>query len=207
MPPCQASGANILPLQSQKQTGCPSLAAPLRQGWTQYLYSDHPSYWPQRQAMNLPVLTMRTDLQGLMSWVPTSMTSSIQLLFKSRYLQGSRPTQYFQYGPTLDNPAPHWHKFTFDGQTGADFPGGNKIDLYFADGGPGDSKLGVQDGEIRDPSAGAIAFRAPNSSGGGGGSSGGCSLRRSDASIMQGGEWLVLLFMAVMLRLHTTRIK
>ena len=115
---------------------------------------------------------------------------------------GQSPKQYFQYGPTLDNPAPHWHKFTFDGQTGADFPGGNKIDLYFVDGGPGDSNLGVQDGEIRDPSAGAIAFRAANSSGGGGGSSGGCSLRRSDASIMQGGEWLLLFLIAVIMRLH-----
>ena len=119
---------------------------------------------------------------------------------------GQSPNQYFQYGPTLDNPAPHWHKFTFDGQTGADFPGGNKIDLYFVDGGPGDSRLGVQDGEIRDPSAGAIAFEAPNASDDSDGG-GGCSLRRSDAGIMQAGEWLVLFFMAVIMHLHNARIR
>lgn len=129
-------------------------------------------------------------------------TAVVQLTLPAR----QSPDQYFQYGPTLDNPAPHWHKFTFDGQTGADFPGGNKMDLHFVDGGPGDSRLGIQDGEIRDPSAGAIAFKAPNTSGGGGGSSG-CSLRHSDAGIMQAGEWLVLFFMAVMMRLHHARTR
>ena len=119
---------------------------------------------------------------------------------------GQSPNQYFQYGPTLDNPAPHWHKFTFDGQTGADFPGGNKIDLYFADGGPGDSRLGVQDGQIRDPAAGAIAFTALNPLGGGNGSSG-CSLRRSNAGIMEAGEWLVLFLMAVIMRLHNACVR
>jgi hypothetical protein len=51
------------------------------------------------------------------------------------------------YGPTADNPSPHWYKFSFDGTTGARIEG-NTVTLYVMDGGPGDAD-GRVDGRIQ----------------------------------------------------------
>ncbi len=53
---------------------------------------------------------------------------------------------YWMYGPTPDNPLPHWYKFIFNGTTGARFEG-NTVILYVVDGGPGD-RDGRKDGRI-----------------------------------------------------------
>lgn len=47
---------------------------------------------------------------------------------------------YYKYGPTPDNHAPHWYRFLFDGQTGAEI-NGNRVTLHFVDGGRGDDDL------------------------------------------------------------------
>jgi len=59
-------------------------------------------------------------------------------------------TQYWKYGPTLDDPAPHWYVYpaTFSG---------NVITFSVTDGGAGDHDL-MEDGSIVDPSGpGALA--------------------------------------------------
>jgi hypothetical protein len=53
---------------------------------------------------------------------------------------GSMVNSYYKYGPTPDNPTPHWYEFNFDGTTGAVVEG-NVIHLYLVDGLRGDDDL------------------------------------------------------------------
>ena len=55
---------------------------------------------------------------------------------------------YRKYGPTPDNPTPHWYDFMYDGTTGAVITG-NQVVLYFVDGQRGDDDL-TPDAVIRD---------------------------------------------------------
>lgn len=47
---------------------------------------------------------------------------------------------YYKYGPTPNNPIPHWYEFLFDGTTGAEIVG-NQVILHFVDGMRGDGDL------------------------------------------------------------------
>ena len=47
---------------------------------------------------------------------------------------------YYMYGPTEDDPEPHWFDFSFDGETGAEIDG-NKVTLHLKDGQPGENDL------------------------------------------------------------------
>jgi len=53
---------------------------------------------------------------------------------------GATPDTYYKYGPTPDNPTPHWYKFMYDGETGAEI-NDNVVTLYFIDGQRGDNDL------------------------------------------------------------------
>lgn len=57
---------------------------------------------------------------------------------------------YRKYGPTPDNPTPHWYDFMYDGTTGAEI-NGNQAILHFVDGQRGDDDL-TANGVIVDPS-------------------------------------------------------
>jgi hypothetical protein len=71
---------------------------------------------------------------------------------------GANPTTYFKYGSTLDNGAPHWYEFLFDGTTGAVIDG-DVVTLYFVDGQRGDDDLAA-DGVIIDPGGPGISQTA-----------------------------------------------
>jgi hypothetical protein len=82
--------------------------------------------------------------------------------------QGSTVNSYWKYGPTPDNPNPHWYDFTFDSltNTGAIFQdinsdGQNEIILHFVDGQRGDEDL-TANGEIIDPGAPAFTRTLAN---------------------------------------------
>jgi hypothetical protein len=68
---------------------------------------------------------------------------------------------YWKYGPTADDPAPHWYEFLFDGTSGAEIAG-NVITLHFQDGARGDADL-LANGSIIDP--GAPTVFTPDDSG------------------------------------------
>jgi Ca2+-binding RTX toxin-like protein len=68
--------------------------------------------------------------------------------------QGTRPTTYYKFGPTLDNRSPHWYEFHFNGTTGAQIRG-NVVTLYLVDGQRGDDDL-TANGIISDPGAPAV---------------------------------------------------
>jgi len=63
--------------------------------------------------------------------------------------EGTSTTSYLKFGPTPDNPTPHWYDFGFDGTTGARVVG-NRMVLSFVDGQRGDSDLS-ENGVIVDP--------------------------------------------------------
>ncbi len=65
---------------------------------------------------------------------------------------------YWKYGPTPDDPTPHWYEFMFDGTTGAEIDD-NVITLHFVDGLRGDGDL-TADGIITDPGAPAFDINA-----------------------------------------------
>ena len=69
-----------------------------------------------------------------------------------------RFNSYLKFGPTPDDPEPHWYDFSYDGVTGAQFEG-NRITLFLKDGLRGDDDLEVN-GEIFDPGAPASDERA-----------------------------------------------
>jgi hypothetical protein len=60
---------------------------------------------------------------------------------------------YFKYGPTIDNTAPHWYNFTYDGTTGAEIFQDltrTRVVLHLCDGKRGDDDVLVN-GVIADP--------------------------------------------------------
>jgi cyclophilin family peptidyl-prolyl cis-trans isomerase len=95
---------------------------------------------------------------------------------------------YFKYGPTLADPVPHWYRFNFDGETGAEI-NGNVITLHFKDGGRGDSDLDSTNGIITDPGTPASRIGTPGSGDGGGG----CSVVNNATRSEQAGAWWLLL--------------
>jgi hypothetical protein len=61
---------------------------------------------------------------------------------------------YYKFGPTKDNPTPHYYRFSFDGRTGAEILS-DRIVVHLRDGERGDDDLTVN-GKIVDPGAPAI---------------------------------------------------
>ena len=86
---------------------------------------------------------------------------------------GAAPSTYWKYGPTTDDPTPHWYEFLYDADTGtgAEFSG-NVITLHFVDGLRGDDDLDAANGIIVD--IGAPGTPTPSSDSNGGGGGGGC---------------------------------
>lgn len=81
--------------------------------------------------------------------VPTSGCVAVTLYFP---LNGAI-NAYYKYGPTIDNTAPHWYNFTYDGTTGAEIfqdPTRTRVVLHLCDGKRGDGDVMVN-GVIADP--------------------------------------------------------
>jgi len=56
--------------------------------------------------------------------------------------EGGPFNEFYKYGPTPNNPTPHWYNFTYDGQTGAEISG-YIVTLHFIDGLRGDDDITV----------------------------------------------------------------
>ena len=63
--------------------------------------------------------------------------------------EGTVIDSYFKFGPTPDNPDPHWYEFLYDGETGAEIDGTRIIVMHFVDGKRGDDDL-TANGKIVD---------------------------------------------------------
>ncbi len=108
----------------------------------------------------------------------------------------TRPTHYYAYGPTPDDPAPHWYDFAFDGETGAEIKS-DRIILHFVDGKRGDDDLDPNNGSITH--TGAQAVVTTNASAQSNQSGGGCSIVTAPSQTARGGDWIVVsLFLAAL---------
>jgi cyclophilin family peptidyl-prolyl cis-trans isomerase len=135
------------------------------------------------------VLTGHNLAHGFFSFEMCAETGTATVILP----EGEKPSSYFMFGPTPNNPEPHYYEFRFDPATGTGAViNGNVITLHFVDGERGDSDLDGTNGVISDP--GGPAFPSLNIGGGGGGSSGGCTLTGSYGSgPEQAGAWWLLL--------------
>jgi cyclophilin family peptidyl-prolyl cis-trans isomerase len=97
------------------------------------------------------------------------LTTPFSTLVDMELPAGNAPNVYYRYGPTPDNPTPHWYDFAYDGRTGARFFG-SKVLLAFVDGERGDDDLTVNDVIV---DAGGPGVKAGGGSGNGGGGGGG----------------------------------
>ncbi|WP_372524007.1 peptidylprolyl isomerase [Sulfuricaulis sp.] len=106
----------------------------------------------------------------------------------------ARPTHYYAFGPTPDNPMPHWYDFAFDGETGAEIMS-DRIILHFVDGKRGDNDL-TANNSITHTGAQAVVTENANSSSQAGG---GCSIVAPPSPNWRGGDWIVVsLFLALL---------
>jgi predicted extracellular nuclease len=93
---------------------------------------------------------------GFFDFTVTGLSAG-QAISVALYLpEGASVNTYWKYGPTLDNPTPHWYEFLYDKvtQTGAVIEG-TQITLYFVDGLRGDDDL-LPDGDIEEPGSPAL---------------------------------------------------
>ncbi len=107
----------------------------------------------------------------------------------------TRPTRYYAYSPTPDNPTPHWYDFSYDSATGTGAKiVGDKILLHFVDGQRGDGDLDPTNNSITHTGAQVVVTTTTTSSSP---SSGGCSIAAKPGSGLRAGDWmLVSLFLA-----------
>ncbi len=106
--------------------------------------------------VSLPLGLFEFHLSGLTSGAATTVTLLLP--------DDVETNTYLKFGPTADNPVPHFYEFLFDGTTGAELLDDNhngttdRIVLHLVDGGRGDSDLAAN-GVIADPGApGEITF-------------------------------------------------
>ena len=84
---------------------------------------------------------------------PVGQTTTVTIFLDT----GVVVNTYWKFGPTPDQPLPHWYEFLYDGRIGAEILS-DRIVVHFADGERGDDDL-TANGEIR--SLGGLAFSAP----------------------------------------------
>ncbi|MEC9054939.1 MAG: right-handed parallel beta-helix repeat-containing protein, partial [Verrucomicrobiota bacterium] len=114
-------------------TGGLSIAAP------EGLSLDHIS---ALSVSNLPPVTTQQFPYGVWEFslggLPDGGSASLAVLAS----QQDPAHGFYCFGPTPENPAPHWYDFSFDGTTGLQIIG-DQIILSFVDGGRGDHDLTV----------------------------------------------------------------
>ena len=113
-----------------------------------------------------------------------------------------RPTRYYAYGPTPDDPAPHWYDFAFDGETGAEI-GSDRITLHFIDGKRGDDDLTANNSITHTGAQAVVTENASSSSQSGGG----CSIVTTPSQTSRGGDWIVVSLFLTLLALVRRRAR
>lgn len=99
----------------------------------------------------------------------------------------TRPSYYYAYGPTLDNPTPHWYDFSYDGETGAEIKN-DRIILHFVDNKRGDDNYTTND-SITHTGAQAVVTSTTTSDSP---SSGGCSISANSKGALRAGDWMLV---------------
>ncbi|KAA5539564.1 PKD domain-containing protein [Roseiconus nitratireducens] len=95
---------------------------------------------------------------GMVEFTVTGISAGAATTVELLLPPGTKPTSFFKYGPTADNPTAHWYDFAYDSATeiGAVFDN-DRVTLHFVDGQRGDADL-IANGAITDPGAVAVAI-------------------------------------------------
>jgi len=131
--------------------------------------------------------TMLFNSGGMLTFTMTGMVGQTGRIVTLLNGNGSPSTYYYGYGPTPDNPAPHWYDFSFDGETGAEFVNG-KILLHFVDGKRGDDDLTVN-GSVTHTGISAVALDFPAASTT---QPGGCTIAAMPSQAAGNGDWIFI---------------
>ena len=130
---------------------------------------------------------------GIFTFSMTGVTGTANRVVTLYDGAATRPTRYYAYGKTLDNPTDHWYDFSYDSATGTGAEiVGDKIILHFVDGKRGDEDL-KEDNSITHTGAQAVVTSTSSTDA----QSGGCSIASTPSQTMRGGDWIVVsLFLA-----------
>ena len=94
---------------------------------------------------------------------------------------------YYAYGPTPNDPSPHWYDFSYDGVTGAEIVG-DKVLLHFVDGQRGDDDLDATNNSITHTGAPVLVTDTATGSS----SSSGCSIATTPSKMRGNGDWILI---------------
>jgi PKD repeat protein len=142
----------VLPRQvtvsSDAAGGDVTLAAPAGTGLANAAAVPNPSPADAPAGVQFPLGFFTFQVRGVAPGGATTVTLS--------YPAGVTVNTYYQYGPTPDNPTPHWYEFLYDGTTGAVIDTASRtITLHFVDGRRGDHDLAAN-GVVVDPGTPAL---------------------------------------------------
>ena len=93
---------------------------------------------------------------------------------------------YYAYGPTVNEPSPHWYDFSYDGVTGAEIVG-NKVLLHFVDGQRGDDDLTANDSITHTGAPVLVTDSTTGSS-----NSAGCAIATTPSRLTSHGDWILI---------------
>ncbi len=135
------------------------------------------------------------DMINILMSGPMGPAASIVTMYDG---SPARPTHYYAFGPTPDDPTLHWYDFAFDGVTGAEIKS-DRIVLHFVDGERGDNDLTTHN-KINHLGAQAVVTPVAEPQ------AGGCSITATPSRVPQGGEWAMIaafmIFLAIRRRIH-----
>jgi hypothetical protein len=139
------SPANTATLANSADSQAVTLTSPTGTTLADVQALPNPSPSDAPGGVQFPVGFFSFQVQGLTAGSSTSITLALP--------PGVTVNAYYRYGPTPENPTPHWYPFLFDGTTGAEIDNpAHRIILHFVDGGRGDDDL-VADGVVADAGA------------------------------------------------------
>ncbi|MCI0460744.1 MAG: hypothetical protein L0Z62_27650 [Gemmataceae bacterium] len=135
--------AEVTSLPNSEDNTYVTLAAPTGTTLVGVNAISNPSPLDSPEGISFPVGHFTFTVGGLAPGAATTVTIYLH--------SGVAVNSYYKYGPTPDDPTPHWYNFVYDGTTGAVFDDFNHtITLYFVDGLRGDDDL-TANGVVVDP--------------------------------------------------------
>jgi len=124
--------SNVASLASSVNGRYVTFAAPPQTAFQNVQAADNPSPGDTPSDVGFALGFFEFELGGLAAGGSAIVTTYLEA--------GATANTYYRYGPTPDNPAPHWYPFMFDGATGAKVYG-DRIEIHFVDGARGDDDL------------------------------------------------------------------
>jgi len=146
--------ANVTSLHTEDGSKYVTLSCPAGQLLQDVSPEANPSAGDTPDGITFPFGFFNFTIAGLDEGGATSLTLNLP--------EDETVNSYWKYGPTPENPNPHWYAFMYDSATGTGAViNGSEIVLYFVDGGRGDDNL-IPDAKIIEPGAAGFIDITPD---------------------------------------------